>query len=143
MSIRSARLTRGRVPRSRSTHRRWVSTPSNAARRRRRRIRLGLSLVLGGILVGAGLEAVTLALALGDLNHGVVELTDATAALGTNPDLWTAERIANAEGLGTEAEVSIRSADNRLGRDPVLGGLSHLLGIGDPPTALLDPSDTP
>ncbi len=49
-----------------------------------------MSVLLGSLVIGVVAEAVTLAVAFGDLNHGVVELADASSALGTNPAEWTA-----------------------------------------------------
>ena len=138
LSIRNARI----FPRRRSKHRRWIGTPPSAARRRRRRIRTGLGVLLGGLVIAAAAEAVTLALAMGDLNHGVVELTDASAALGTNPAEWTAERISGAAGLNAEGGGLIGGANKRLSGDPILGALSHVPFLGDQFTALLDLSNT-
>jgi hypothetical protein len=98
--------------------------------------------LLGGLVIAGAVEAVTLALAVGDLNHGVVELTDASAALGNNPANWTAERINSAAGLNVEGGALISNANNRLSRDPILSGLSHVPFLGEQLTALLDLSNT-
>ncbi|HXA42002.1 MAG TPA: DUF4012 domain-containing protein [Candidatus Solibacter sp.] len=142
ISIRRAGLSPGRTPGRHSKRRRWISTPPNAAHRRRRRIRIGTSVVVAGLVIAAGIEAVTLALAVGDLSHGGVELTDANAALGTNPAEWTTDRINSAQGLNSEARALVVKADLRLSRDPVIGALRHLPVVGEQLTAMVDLSNS-
>lgn len=112
------------------------------ARRRRRRIRIGMGVLVGGLVIGAALEAVTLAVSVSDLSRGVTELTDANTALGTNPAAWTTDRIASAGGLNTEAKALITRADRRIRHDPLLSLLRHLPLVGEQVSAVVDLSDT-
>jgi hypothetical protein len=112
------------------------------AHRRRQRVRLGLQLAALAVFLGAAAEGVTLAVAVSDLNRGVLELTDASSALGTSPEGWTSDRIGTADGLGSEAQSLVGAADRRISGDPVLGALGGMPFVGEQLTAVVHLSDT-
>lgn len=107
----------------------------------RRRVLIGLRIAGALLVVGLLAEGVLLGQALTRLNNGTAALKDAAATLGTNPEAWTASRIATARSLDTDAQAELGSSNRWLHRDPLVYVGRHLPFAGSQVQTMLDLAD--
>jgi hypothetical protein len=93
------------------------------------------------LAVVALVEVITLGLALRDLQGGAAMMVSAGNAVGTSPESWTADRLADVETQRQRARALLEPANQRIHADPFLGLLGHLPWWGDQVTAIDDLAD--
>lgn len=90
------------------------------------------------LAVVALVEVITVGLALRDLQRGADIMASAGNTLGTSPESWTADRLADVEAQRQRARPLLEAASQRIHGDPFLGLLGHLPWVGDQVTAIDD-----
>lgn len=104
---------------------------------RRRRVRWAVTIPAG--LVGAALlfEVVTAVAGAFQVVEASARLQDAVAALGTNPDQWTSDRITSAAALQQEAGNSAAQGDSGLRSNLLVGAAANVPLLRDQVRPLL------
>ncbi|MDQ6899395.1 MAG: DUF4012 domain-containing protein, partial [Candidatus Dormibacteraeota bacterium] len=104
--------------------------------------RLVLLSVAACALLALVAEAVTLGLAVRDLQRGAALLSQAAALIGQSPDGWSAQRIDAAIRSRDQAERLLLPAHARIQHDPILRFAETTPAVGDQVKALLDLDDS-